>query len=192
MYRLYYRKRLKYRYNMGARKPHRVVVTASLRAASCNNCVSTSSPGNWTYRTTDPRMKQFFTESMCGYLSGSVTLISVSLILRYWSTECRVPHMLEQRMVICIFVYMFVGIQVVIVATTVWGYITLNRSLARPQRPCRPVIWKKSRTTERKLDNCELTLIICIEIIIFTILNDWIDPVVLNLRTLPGRVRWGS
>ena len=45
------------------------------------------------YLTTDPLMKQFLTESMCGYFSGSVTETSVSLMLRYWSTECRVPQM---------------------------------------------------------------------------------------------------
>jgi hypothetical protein len=28
-------------------------------------------------------MKQFLTESMCGYLSGSVTLTSVNLMFRY-------------------------------------------------------------------------------------------------------------
>lgn len=39
-----------------------MLVTASFRAASCSSCVSTSSPGNWTYRTTDPRMKQFLTD----------------------------------------------------------------------------------------------------------------------------------
>lgn len=33
--------------------------------------------------------------TMCGYFSGSVTLISVSLIFKYWSTECRVPHILK-------------------------------------------------------------------------------------------------
>ena len=43
--------------------------------------------------TTDPLMKQFLTESMCGYFSGSVTETSVSLMLRYWSTEWRVPQM---------------------------------------------------------------------------------------------------
>lgn len=69
--------------------------TASFLAASCNNCVSTSSAGNCTYRTTDPLIKQFFTDSMWGYLSGSVTLISVSFMLRNWSTECNVPHILK-------------------------------------------------------------------------------------------------
>lgn len=49
------------------------------------------------YRTTDPRMKQFLTLSMCGYLSGSVTLMSVSLMLRYWSTLCNVPVMLKKQ-----------------------------------------------------------------------------------------------
>lgn len=42
---------------------YRVWAAASFRAASCRSCVSTSSPGSWTYLTTDPRMKQFFTES---------------------------------------------------------------------------------------------------------------------------------
>lgn len=36
---------------------------ASFLAESCNSCVSTSSAGNCTYRTTEPLMKQFFTES---------------------------------------------------------------------------------------------------------------------------------
>merc|ERR1719208_215331 len=66
---------------------------ASFLVASCINWVSTSSPGSWTYLTTLPLMKQFLTLSMWGYLSGSVTLMSVSLMLRYWSTECRVPQM---------------------------------------------------------------------------------------------------
>lgn len=39
-----------------------MLVTASFLAASCSSCVSTSSPGSWTYRTTEPRMKQFFTD----------------------------------------------------------------------------------------------------------------------------------
>uniref|UniRef100_A0A2M4C952 Putative secreted protein n=1 Tax=Anopheles marajoara TaxID=58244 RepID=A0A2M4C952_9DIPT len=74
---------------------YRTLVTASFLAASCSNCVSTSSPGSCTYRTTEPRMKQFFTDSICGYFSGSVTLISVSFMLRYWSTECSVPQILR-------------------------------------------------------------------------------------------------
>jgi hypothetical protein len=32
-----------------------------LRVASSNSWVSTCSAGSWTYRTTDPRIKQFFT-----------------------------------------------------------------------------------------------------------------------------------
>lgn len=36
---------------------------ASFLAASCRSCVSHSSAGSCTYRTTDPRMKQFFTDS---------------------------------------------------------------------------------------------------------------------------------
>ena len=36
---------------------------ASFLAASCNSVTSTSSYGNCTYRTTDPLMKQFFTDS---------------------------------------------------------------------------------------------------------------------------------
>jgi len=67
----------------------------SLRAASWSNCVSHSSAGSWMYRTTEPRMKQFLIDSMWGYLSGSVTLMSVSLILRNWSTECSVPQILK-------------------------------------------------------------------------------------------------
>lgn len=42
------------------------------------------------------KVRLFFKLTMCGYLSGSVTLISVSLMLRYWSTECKVPQILKQ------------------------------------------------------------------------------------------------
>lgn len=40
-----------------------LLCTASFLVASCNNWVSTSSAGSCTYRTTEPRIKQFFTES---------------------------------------------------------------------------------------------------------------------------------
>ena len=36
---------------------------ASFLVASCNSDVSTSSAGSWTYLTTDPLMKQFFTDN---------------------------------------------------------------------------------------------------------------------------------
>ena len=39
---------------------------ASFRVASCSSWVSISSAGSWTYRTTEPRMKQFFTDSWRG------------------------------------------------------------------------------------------------------------------------------
>lgn len=39
----------------------------------------------------------FNTYSMCGYFSVSFTLISVSLMFRYWSTECNVPHILKRE-----------------------------------------------------------------------------------------------
>lgn len=68
---------------------------ASLRAASCSSWVSHSSAGSWTYRTTDPRIKQFFTDNIWGYLSGSVTVMSVNFMFRNWSTECRVPQILR-------------------------------------------------------------------------------------------------
>ena len=42
--------------------------------------------------TTDPLMKQFLTESMCGYLSGSVTLMSVSLMFRYCKGTVSILH----------------------------------------------------------------------------------------------------
>lgn len=45
-------------------KSYLVATVASFRAASCNNWVSTSSPGSWTYRTTDPRIKQFLTDNI--------------------------------------------------------------------------------------------------------------------------------
>lgn len=45
------------------KRNHCFCCMASLRAASCSSCVSTSSAGSCTYRTTDPRMKQFFTDN---------------------------------------------------------------------------------------------------------------------------------
>lgn len=39
---------------------------ASFRAASCSSVTSIASTGNWTYLTTDPLTKQFFTLSMYG------------------------------------------------------------------------------------------------------------------------------
>lgn len=68
---------------------------SSFRHESASSCVSTWSDGSWTYLTTEPRMKQFFTETMCGKRSGSDTVMSVSFMLRYWSTECSVPQMLR-------------------------------------------------------------------------------------------------
>lgn len=47
----------------GWRSHHCFCCRASFLAASCSNCVSTSSAGNCTYRTTEPRMKQFFTDN---------------------------------------------------------------------------------------------------------------------------------
>lgn len=47
----------------GRRNYHCFCCKASFLAASCSNCVSTSSAGNCTYRTTEPRMKQFFTDN---------------------------------------------------------------------------------------------------------------------------------
>ena len=70
-----------------------LVWTNSLRVASCNNWVSTSSAGNWTYLTTEPRIKLDLTEDIWGCFSGSVTLMSVNLMFKYWSTLCRVPQM---------------------------------------------------------------------------------------------------
>nr|ACN31118.1 unknown [Zea mays] len=65
---------------------------ASLLVASCRMSTSTPSCGSSTYRTTEPRMKQFRTDSMWGYLSWSTTRVFSSLMLRYWSTEWSVPR----------------------------------------------------------------------------------------------------
>jgi hypothetical protein len=40
-------------------------------------------------------MKQFFTDVMCGYFSGSSTEMFNSLMFRNWSTDCNVPSMLR-------------------------------------------------------------------------------------------------
>nr|ACN36055.1 unknown [Zea mays] len=65
---------------------------ASLLVASWRMSMSTPSCGSSTYRTTEPLMKQFRTESMWGYLSWSTTRVFSSLMLRYWSTEWSVPR----------------------------------------------------------------------------------------------------
>eukprot|EP00929_Paragymnodinium_shiwhaense_P109999 TRINITY_DN76662_c0_g1_i1.p1 TRINITY_DN76662_c0_g1~~TRINITY_DN76662_c0_g1_i1.p1 ORF type:complete len:108 (+),score=11.14 TRINITY_DN76662_c0_g1_i1:107-430(+) len=58
------------------------ICLASRRQPSCSNSVSTSCDGRWTYLTTEPRMKQFLTESKWGYLSGSLTLTFANLRFR--------------------------------------------------------------------------------------------------------------
>lgn len=68
-------------------------ICASLLDASSNKPRSTSLAGKWTYLTTLPRMKIFFTLLRCGYFSSSRTTMSSSLIFKYWSTDFRVPRM---------------------------------------------------------------------------------------------------
>lgn len=96
---------------------------ASLRVASCSSSTSTLPGGNcrwiwktsitlrekcqwrptiislckqpptWIYLTTLPLTKQFFTDNMWGYFCVFATLIFVSLMFKYWSTEWRIPVM---------------------------------------------------------------------------------------------------
>ena len=47
------------------------------------------------YLTTEPRIKQFFIDRNCGYLSGSGTLILSNFTLRNWSTEVSVPWIMR-------------------------------------------------------------------------------------------------
>ena len=93
----------------------RFCVFLPLLVASSNKGVSTDAAGRWTYLTTLPLMKTFLTElysngvlrqrpcsllyplavschTMWGYLRSSITVISSSLMLRYWSTLFRVPR----------------------------------------------------------------------------------------------------
>lgn len=63
------------------------------RVASSNNPTSTSDRGSITYRTTLPRINMFLTDDKWGYLSSSSTSMSSSLMLRYWSTDFRIPRM---------------------------------------------------------------------------------------------------
>lgn len=67
--------------------------TFSLLVASSNNPLSTSLAGKCTYLTTLPLIKTFFTELRWGYFVSSRTVMSSSLMLRYWSTDFRVPRM---------------------------------------------------------------------------------------------------
>lgn len=62
------------------------------RVASSNKPTSTSDRGSITYRTTLPRMNMFFTDDRWGYLFRSNTSTSSSLMLRYWSTDFRLPR----------------------------------------------------------------------------------------------------
>jgi hypothetical protein len=41
---------------------------------------------------TEPRMKQFFTDCMCGNCATSSTLMFSNFTFKYWSTECSVPR----------------------------------------------------------------------------------------------------
>jgi len=54
--------------------------------------VSTSEAGSCTYLMTEPRMKQFFTDCMCGNCATSSTLMFSNFTFKYWSTECSVPR----------------------------------------------------------------------------------------------------
>jgi len=45
------------------------------------------------YRTTLPLIKIFFTELKCGYFNSSSTVMSSSLMFKYWSTDLSVPRM---------------------------------------------------------------------------------------------------
>lgn len=78
---------------------YRVWTAASFRAASCSNCVSTSSPGNWTYLTTDPLMKQFLTESCKNILATDRTII-----IFHGNKEKQVDFMLKDSYHVRIFV----------------------------------------------------------------------------------------
>ena len=136
---------------------YRWLVTFSFLEASWRSCVSISSAGSWTYLkecqmtielqkiqsrshlTTEPRMKQFLTLSMCGYRSGSVTLISVSLMFRYWSTLCNVPVMLQWESLEWVKKYW----------KTFVNKITKDHSWVPRWYPCQPMIWRTSRTTEK-------------------------------------------
>ena len=64
----------------------------SLLVASSSSPLSTSAAGRCTYRTTLPRINTFLTELRCGYFPSSMTVISSSLMLRYWSTDLSVPR----------------------------------------------------------------------------------------------------
>lgn len=63
----------------------------SFLAASWSNSVSTSLEGIWMYRTTDPRIKQFFMAASCGCDSASTTLTLASFTFKYWSTDNKIP-----------------------------------------------------------------------------------------------------
>ena len=63
----------------------------SFRVASCKSSTSTCSGGICMYRTTEPRTKHDFNEINWGYCSGLTILTCMSLIFKYWSTECSVP-----------------------------------------------------------------------------------------------------
>ena len=49
---------------------------------------------------TYPRIKQFFTDIMWGYFSGSTTEIFNNFIFRNWSTDCSSPSMLWSVLII--------------------------------------------------------------------------------------------
>lgn len=76
---------------------------------------------------------------MWGYFSVSVTLISESLILRYWSTECKVPQMLQIKIVKGVLMR-FKKLM-----------ITLNHFSILQQHPYQLKIWKMSRRAAKTI-----------------------------------------
>lgn len=73
---------------------------------------------------------------MCGYFSGSVTLISTSLIFKYWSTECNVPQILEKML------YKNLEVNKRAILS-----LTSDHFLTQQRHPFQQVIWKMSRIT---------------------------------------------
>lgn len=106
---------------------------ASRLVASWRMSMSTNWCGSCTYLTTEPRMKQFRTELMCGYRSSSTTFVFINLMFRYWSTETRTPEIAMSFLsstVTCVWserwtiILTWENVRAHVAYQTEWGYLT--------------------------------------------------------------------
>lgn len=72
--------------------------------------------------------------TMWGNFSGSVTFTSISLIFKYWSTECKVPWILEYKQ------YLFLNKWIKIKRLFTWDHFLIQQL-----HLYQPMIWKMNK-----------------------------------------------